>query len=242
MIKKIFRKFIKPYLPYTIEEKIIDFNYNLFHYKSYSQFGEDLVIKNFFEEFDSVEKKYLDIGCYHPKMISNTYLLYKSGWKGTVVDTLDRKLKLFDKRRKGTVKTINKAVVSNEEENKFIEFYFFEQPFSAVDTSSKEFAESMRTPKNNFIARNIECIKINDLLSSENFDFVNIDIEGMDEIILSSVDFSKIHKPKLICFEKDKPFQNVDSNAIIKLKQNGYKHLFTSRLTVGYYLVNDIDK
>lgn len=35
----------------------------------------------------------------------------------------------------------------------------------------------------------------------EDFDFVNIDIEGMDEKIINSIDFKSIHKPKLICFE-----------------------------------------
>jgi hypothetical protein len=241
VIRYIYRTFLKQYLPYFVREQIIDFNFNRFHIKSYSQFGEDLIIKNYFKKFESREKKYLDIGCYHPKMISNTHLLFKLGWEGTVIDTRDRKLKLFEKRRSGKVKTIKKAVVSNEEDKKSIEFYFFNQPFSGIDTTSKEFALKMRTKNNNFVAETIECIKINDLLSLDNFDFVNIDIEGMDEIVVSSIDFNKIHKPKLICFEKFNSFKDLNSKSIIKLKQNGYKHLFTSGPTVGYYLENDFD-
>jgi len=48
--------------------------------KTYSMYGEDLFIKEFFK------KKqigfYVDVGCYHPIDGSNTYLLYKKGWKG----------------------------------------------------------------------------------------------------------------------------------------------------------------
>ena len=42
---------------------------------------------------------FLDIGCYHPVGISNTFLLHKKGWQGVVVDIDDYKLKLFKKRR-----------------------------------------------------------------------------------------------------------------------------------------------
>ena len=45
----------------------------------YSQFGEDKILKelildNFNNGF------YVDVGCFHPKKHSNTYLLYKKGW------------------------------------------------------------------------------------------------------------------------------------------------------------------
>ena len=41
---------------------------------SYSQFGEDLIINNFFGNFVGT---YVDIGCYHPIKYSNTALLHK---------------------------------------------------------------------------------------------------------------------------------------------------------------------
>ena len=56
------------------------------------------MINNFFETHIGLENgNYLDIGCYHPVGISNTFLLHKKGWQGVVVDIDDYKLKLFKK-------------------------------------------------------------------------------------------------------------------------------------------------
>ena len=42
--------------------------------KSYSVFGEDLVIYNFFKKKNGF---YVDVGAYHPLEDNNTFLLYK---------------------------------------------------------------------------------------------------------------------------------------------------------------------
>src|SRR6266404_5627195 len=47
-----------------------------------SQFGEDKIVASLLPE----KGTYLDIGAYHPHLYSNTYLLYKKGWSGTVVE------------------------------------------------------------------------------------------------------------------------------------------------------------
>ena len=52
--------------------------------KTYSMIGEDLFVDWFFKK-----KKigfYVDVGCYHPLQLSNTYLLYKRGWSGINID------------------------------------------------------------------------------------------------------------------------------------------------------------
>ena len=43
--------------------------------KQYSCFGEDLFVKDFFENDN--EGYYVDVGSYHPFFWNNTYLLYK---------------------------------------------------------------------------------------------------------------------------------------------------------------------
>ena len=52
--------------------------------KSYSQDNEDLFLNEYFEKISN--GFYVDIGCHHPKRFSNTYLLYKKGWKGVNID------------------------------------------------------------------------------------------------------------------------------------------------------------
>ena len=53
---------------------------------------------------------YLDIGSFHPKWISNTHLLHKHGWKGTVVDIDNYKLNLFKILRRSKVNTIGQQL------------------------------------------------------------------------------------------------------------------------------------
>ena len=50
----------------------------------YSQWGEDLFIQKYFK--DKIKGFYLDIGCFHPIMYSNTFLLFNKGWSGINID------------------------------------------------------------------------------------------------------------------------------------------------------------
>lgn len=51
---------------------------------SYSQNGEDLVLANLLGPADG--RIYIDLGCGHPVLGSDTYVLYRNGWRGLVVD------------------------------------------------------------------------------------------------------------------------------------------------------------
>ena len=54
--------------------------------ESYSQCGQDLFVTSLLKGGD---KKFLDLGCYLPKKINNTYLLELNGWEGMSVDIID---------------------------------------------------------------------------------------------------------------------------------------------------------
>jgi hypothetical protein len=62
--------------------------------KSYSQCAEDLMVDHLLQAIikSGVKGFYVDVGCHHPKRGSNTYRLYKSGWKGILVDMEDDKV------------------------------------------------------------------------------------------------------------------------------------------------------
>jgi FkbM family methyltransferase len=55
---------------------------------SYSLAGEDLVIRDLFKRhfLNRQTGFYVDIGCYHPALISNTFMFYCTGWRGVCVD------------------------------------------------------------------------------------------------------------------------------------------------------------
>ena len=63
----------------------------------------------------------------------------------------------------------------------------------------------------------VEPVKIN-----RKIDFLNIDIEGVDHMVLASIDFKKF-KPKVILFEDNENFGG-STGTISLLIKNGYKH------------------
>src|SRR5579871_4904708 len=64
---------------------------------SFAQHGEDVFVTEYFSKQPS--GFYLDIGASHPFRLSNTYLLYRSGWKGVTVEPIPRLGNLHRKRR-----------------------------------------------------------------------------------------------------------------------------------------------
>ena len=82
-LKKIFLKnkfTYKIYLYYNLYIRHKSF----INRKQYSQWGEDLFIEDYFKNKN--KGTYLDIGCFHPFMYSNTCLLHKKGWSGVNID------------------------------------------------------------------------------------------------------------------------------------------------------------
>ena len=56
----------------------------------------------------------MDIGCFHPIRYNNTYLLYKSGWRGINIDLNPLTIELFDFLRTEDI-NINAAISDTEE-------------------------------------------------------------------------------------------------------------------------------
>jgi len=54
--------------------------------ESYSQCGQDIFVFNILNKNKGT---YLDLGCYLPKNINNTYLLELNGWSGISLDIMD---------------------------------------------------------------------------------------------------------------------------------------------------------
>ena len=77
------RQILKTILPKSIKDIIINFRNNYFDgysVKSYSQEGEDIILRNLFG--NRKDGFYVDVGAHHPMRFSNTYFFYKLGWNG----------------------------------------------------------------------------------------------------------------------------------------------------------------
>lgn len=165
------------------------FKYKILSKKSYSQFGEDLIIDKFFGSFIG---RYVDIGCFHPIKYNNTALLHKKGWSGYNIDLNPISIDLFNVSRKKDQNII--ACLSDIKDEVTV---YIDNQFSALNSMSPENSK-------NFKFKNIKKIKVNTQLFSEvvkeNFDFLNIDCEGNDYKILKTINLKK-YTPEIINIE-----------------------------------------
>ena len=225
-------RLIKKFLPAKFNTLIWDVYLSLLKHKSYSQYGEDLIIDSFFQHHVPIKNgNYLDIGCYHPVGISNTYVLHKKGWQGLVIDIDDYKLELF-KRRRGKNVEVLKAAISSEDSSSKVPIYKFNQPFSPYDTLSEDMAKTRSKAINiDYTTEEVNQISINSLLNKKHFDLINIDVEGLDELIVNSIDFKK-YQPTMIVYESFDPLSISKTKEL--LNDNGYTLLFISGGSIGY--------
>ena len=192
--------------------------------KSYSQFGEDLEIINFFK--NKKKGKYLDIGCFHPIMYSNTHLLHQNSWSGINIDLNQTAIDLFNIARP---KDINLCRVIGSKK-KTVEVYF-DSLFSPVNTANKTFYKEHKKVffKDEF-KRKVISQNLNDIFKEKKIseiNFINIDAEGMDYQILKQFDFNKI-KVNLLAIEAhyfDGSQTEDYFNILIFLKKNGFLFL-----------------
>ena len=171
----------KIYLYYNI---FIRYRFLKRNKKSFSQFGEDLFIAEFFA--NQKEGKYVDLGAFHPMRLSNTYLLFKKGWSGTNIDLNPITIDLFNLARKNDD---NICCLMAGKENLLKDVYFEDWSAANSITSNKNLSERKQMKTKTF-----------ESLIYKNFDFLNIDLEGHDYEILQTIDLRKFN-PKLICIE-----------------------------------------
>tara|TARA_Y100000022_G_scaffold177227_1_gene166989 strand:- start:273 stop:989 length:717 start_codon:yes stop_codon:yes gene_type:complete len=216
---RILNSFFKYYL-YFIK------NYRLIKYsKSFSQEGEDLFLIDFFKNQN--EGFYVDVGAFHPFRISNTYLLYKKGFRGINIDISATSIDLFNFARPDDI-NLNLGA-SNKTENKV---FFSKKNLSFHNTFSKSLAESDIQKEPFKKEYTIECKPLTKIINETKFsnkkiDFLNIDAEGHDYEVLIGLDLKK-YSPKIICIEisplvdeKNKDYKNTE---IFKfLSKNNYE-------------------
>src|SRR6516162_6481132 len=64
---------------------------------SFSQFGEDVLCGFFFSR--GYRGFYVDVGAFHPMLLSNTYDFYRKGWRGLCIDANPEVAGLFSRFR-----------------------------------------------------------------------------------------------------------------------------------------------
>ncbi len=187
-------RFLRPlYLIYELFFKRHEHQY-------YSGFGEDIVLKDIFHRKN--EGLYVDVGCWHPKWGSNTFLLHQKGWEGINIDMDPFKIDMFNMARRNAINIC--TAVSDEEKNLP---YYSSKDHSAMNTLDPEFARiaTMNKPDLNYELKKTKSITLDSIISATKhakteIDLLSIDVEGHELSVLRSLDF-EMHKPKVVVVE-----------------------------------------
>lgn len=170
----------------------------------YSKFSDETVesgvIRTVFDILGIRNPSYIDAGACHPHVRSNTMTFYENGSRGI---NIEANVALKDEFEKYRPEDINLFVGLADTPG---EMMFYRADTPDLNTLS---IDSIQWYQKQFNAKYDSGIKIkvttlndivNDYCSGIFPDFLDIDIEGMDEVVLESVDFSK-SSPLLICTE-----------------------------------------
>lgn len=71
--------------------------------KRYSQNGEDIYVENLLEGIEADSCIYIDVGANQPSQISNTYLFYRKGFRGILIEPNSELSKLYRRFREHDV-------------------------------------------------------------------------------------------------------------------------------------------
>ena len=199
---------------------------------SYSFNGVDLIIDYIFK--NKKNGFYLDVGSQHPIANNNTYLLFKNGWRGINIDLDKKNIDLFKITRPYDY-NLNYALSDKIGET---EIYFYHDS-SPINTLNKNVAnrqkakiKKIKKVKTNTLNGILENLKINNQI-----DFMNIDVEGSEEKVLSGFDIKK-YRPLVVSIEfldlKMNKLEFKNNNIQTVLNSNIYKYFINN----NYHFVN----
>ena len=216
-IKKTIRKLIpeklKNFISYSEEQE--------YQRISYSQYGEDLIIENLINGFDT--GFYIDVGAYHPIRFSNTYLLYIKGWRGINIEPRPGSKILFDQFRPDD---INIELGISQHGGKLSYYNFHEGLQNTFKKGFIKKADPQLNPSKSTLL--VQTKLLSDIVAEyqhliSEFNLLCVDAEGADLEVLKSNDWN-VFKPDIIVVEDhDFLFDGIKSGGIQEFLTNlGY--------------------
>lgn len=195
---------------------------------SFSQEGEDLVMERIFG--DKPDGFFVDIGAHHPRRFSNTFHFYNKGWRGINVDPMPGSMDAFKEQRP---RDINLEFGIAGEEGK-LEYFIFNEP--ALNTFSREEADKKHNKYGYQILRSVEIktYRLQQILekylpAGKKIDFISIDVEGLDLVVLQSNDWNRFRPSYVLIEELNEDISTVLEKSKVNHFMTGIKYSLVSR-------------
>lgn len=187
---------VKAIIPARLK-RLLKVLFDSYAIKSYSQEGEDMVLRRIFENRET--GFYVDVGAHHPQRFSNTYFYYKKGWSGINIDAMPGSMSLFNLLRP---RDINLEVAVSKE-RKEMTYYMFNDP--ALNTFDQKLACERTNDKYYVVEKKMIFTKtlkeiFSENLSSNKITFLDVDVEGLDLDVVQSNEWD-IYRPEYVLVE-----------------------------------------
>lgn len=164
----------------------------------YGQDGEDLILDRLLER--QAQGFYVDVGAHHPVRFSNTHMFYKRGWRGINIDAMPGSMKKFERVRPRDI-NIECGVAGSAGK---LMYYRFNEP--ALNTFDAAEAQLKNKPPYQLLdivevtVERLDTLLERHLPVGQEIDFLSVDVEGKDEEVLRSNDWSR-YRPRFILAE-----------------------------------------
>jgi FkbM family methyltransferase len=185
-----------------------------FFHRSFSQEGEDMIYRSFFDTRKHYKGFYIDVGAHHPSRFSNTRYLYNKGWNGINIEPTPGTLPLFNIFRS---RDINLNIGIAEEAGE-LPFYCFNDP--ALNSFSKEMSDDREANTRYFIKeiKKVKTMPLAEVLDKyvppgKIIDLMTIDAEGLDMAVLQSNNWDK-YVPLFIIIEITETIEQLTSTEV----------------------------
>lgn len=170
----------------------------------YSQRDEQDVILEVFKDYAT--GRFLDIGAYDGKTLSNTYALAELGWFGVCIEPSPKNFKELKNNYPDMLVQgipVNKIICMDVAVGLKDEATdFFDTPGDFYGSLTQ--GNGVRYGKQEVVIK-VNCITCDSLFKmvGYNFDFISLDVEQNNFDVLKNIPFNKLTRLKLICVEHD---------------------------------------
>ena len=198
---------------------------------SWSQFGEDLLMKAFLPEAVGT---YVEIGAGHPTHLSNSFFFYQEGWRGLLVEPNPALIELLHKHRDRDA--VLGALIGTSKASR--SYYQFESwPLSTTDVKRVLELRDQGVAPISLTSLPVRSLASLELAASPlEPAFLSIDVEGADLDVLTSNDWTA-YRPRVICVEERDAATSDTTGVASLLSAQGYQ--FVSRAIVSSIYVHE---
>lgn len=189
---------------------------------SFAHQGEDRILEGLLKPRIQTGGFYVEVGCNHPKFFSNTYGLYRKGWRGICIDANPVHIRQFGLCRPQDIAVC--ALVSEKQ----VEQAFYLLQNDVLSTAKEEFLDAYRREGLQVNAVRMPGRTLTDILKSHaapfRFELLAVDAEEQDLEVLRSLDWDH-YRPSWVMVEDETYQIGLESqNAIcLWMKQQGYR-------------------